>query len=330
MRHLSNQIRQKPTEETQRIGFLLLPNFPLMSYASAVEPLRAANVLAGRELYAWSNLTIDGEAVEASVGVRIAPDLTLESAGGLDTLFVCAGGNPANFDHNPSFARLRALAAGGVAIGGMSGGAYILARAGLLERRRCAIHWEHIPALVEEFPDLRLERTLYVFDGDRMTCAGGLAAFDMMAALIARRHGDDLAMAVSEWYLRTQSRSGEDSQRVSLRERYRVANERVLRVLALREERIETPLSREALAAAAGVTLRQLERLFASHLHETLSQHYLGLRLERARKLLRQTSLPVVEVAVACGFVASGHFSRVYRQRFGHPPSREQDLGKAV
>ena len=134
----------------------------------------------------------------------------------------------------------------------MSGGAYILARAGLLERRRCTIHWEHIPALIEEFPDLRLERTLYVFDGDRITCAGGLAAFDMMAALIARRHGDDLAMAVSEWYLRTQSRSGEDSQRVSLRERYRVANERVLRVLALMEERIETPLSREALAARRG------------------------------------------------------------------------------
>ena len=258
------------TGETQRIGFLLLPNFPLMSYASAVEPLRAANVLAGRELYAWSNLTIDGEAVEASVGVRITPDLTLETAGGLDTIFVCAGGNPAHFDHKPTFARLRALAAGGAAIGGMSGGAYILARAGLLAGRRCTIHWEHIPALIEEFPDLRLERTLYVFDGDRITCAGGLAAFDMMVALIARRHGDDLAMAVSEWYLRTQSRSGEDSQRVSLRERYRVANDRVLRVLALMEERIETPLSREALAAAAGVTLRQLERLFASHLHETL------------------------------------------------------------
>jgi len=308
----------------QKIGFLLLPGFPLMSYASAVEPLRAANVLAGRELYAWSNLTIDGEPVEASAGVRIPPDLALEAAGGLDVVFVCAGGNPATFDHKPTFARLRALASSGVAVGGMSGGAYILARAGLLERRRCTVHWEHIPALVEEFPELRLERTLYVFDHDRLTCAGGLAAFDMMAALIASRHGDKLAMAVSEWYLRTHSRSGEESQRVSLRERYRVANVRVLRVLALMEERIETPLSREALAAAAGVTLRQLERLFASHLNESLSQHYLGIRLKQARKLIRQTSLSVLEVAVACGFVASGHFSRVYRERFGHPPSHER------
>ncbi|MGO4872681.1 MAG: GlxA family transcriptional regulator [Roseiarcus sp.] len=312
-------------EETQRLGFLLLPSFPLMSYASAVEPLRAANLISGRRLYSWSHLTVDAGPVEASVGPRIAPDLSLEAAGGLDALFVCAGGNPAAFDHKPTFARLRALAAGGVPIGGMSGGAYILARAGLLERRRCTIHWEHIPALIEEFPDLWLERTLYVFDRDRLTCAGGLAAFDMMAALIARRHGADLAMAVSEWYLRTQSRSGEDSQRVSLRERYRVANERVLKALALMEERIERPMTRESLAGAAGVTLRQLERLFVSHLGETLSQRYLGLRLERARKLLRQTSLSVVEVAVACGFVASGHFSRAYRSRFGCPPSRDRN-----
>ena len=103
-----------------------------MSYASAVEPLRAANLISGRRLYSWSHLTVDAGPVEASVGPRIAPDLSLEAAGGLDALFVCAGGNPAAFDHKPTFARLRALAAGGVPIGGMSGGAYILARAGLL------------------------------------------------------------------------------------------------------------------------------------------------------------------------------------------------------
>jgi transcriptional regulator GlxA family with amidase domain len=311
-------------EPERRIGFLLLPGFPLMSYASAVEPLRAANVLAGAALYRWSNLSFDGQPARASVGLDIAPDLTLDEAQGLDALFVCAGGNPAAFAHKPTFARLRALAAAGVEIGGMSGGAFILARAGLLARRRCTIHWEHIPALIEEFPDLLLERTLYVFDGDRATCAGGLAAFDMMVDLIGRRHGAQLAVAVSEWYLRTHSRSGEESQRVSLRERTRVANAKVLKALALMEERIEHPLSREALAEAAGVTLRQLERLFAAHLGQSLSSHYLGLRLDRARKLLRQTSLPVVEVALACGFAASGHFARVYKARFGLSPSAER------
>ena len=315
----------------RRVGFLLLPDFPLMSYASAIEPLRAANVLAGETLYRWSHLTMDGQPARASVGLEIAPDLSLEAARDLDALFVCAGRNPAAFDHKPTFAKLRALAASGVEIGGMSGGAFILARAGLLRRRRCTIHWEHIPALLEEFPELLLERTLYVFDGDRSTCAGGLAAFDMMVDLIGRRHGAPLANAVSEWYLRTHPRSGEDAQRLSLRERTRVANEKVLKALALMEERIERPLSRETLADAAGVSLRQLERLFSAHLGQSLASHYLGLRLDRARKLLRQTSLPVVEVALACGFAASGHFSRVYKARFGRNPTAERrDEGLAA
>jgi transcriptional regulator GlxA family with amidase domain len=308
-------------QEVRRIGFLLIPGFPLMSYASAIEPLRAANALSGRTLYAWHHLTVDGAAVAASAGVRIEPDLDLVDAGGLDALLVCAGGNPAAFDDKPTFARLRALAAAGLAIGGMSGGAFVLARAGLLSGRRCTIHWEHIPALVEEFPDLRLERTLYVSDRDRMTCAGGLAAFDMMLELIARQHGAALATAVAEWYLHTRTRSGTDAQRVSLRERYRTPNERVLKVLALMEKRIEAPLSLAALAKAAGVTLRQLERLFAVHLQTTLRDQYLAIRLDRARKLLRQTSLSVAEVAVASGFVSSGHFARVFKQRFGQTPS---------
>jgi len=318
-------------ENLRHVGFLLLPGFPLMSYASAIEPLRAANVLVGETLYRWSHLTVDGEPARASVGLEIVPDLALEAARDLDALFVCAGGNPAAFRHKRTFARLRALAAAGVEIGGMSGGAFILARAGLLRGRRCTIHWEHIPALLEEFPDLRLERTLYVFDGGASkgagglaTCAGGLAAFDMMADLIARRHGAQLANAVSEWYLRTQSRSGAEDQRLSLRERTRVANDKVLRALALMEQRLEQPFARANLAGAVGVSVRQLERLFSAHLGETLANHYLNLRLDRARKLLRQTSLPVVEVALACGFSASGHFSRRYKARFGRAPTRDR------
>lgn len=307
-----------------RVGFLLVDGFPLMSYASAVEPLRAAVTLAGRPLYAWSHLTIDGRPASSSSGVAISPDLALEAAGELDLLLVCAGGNPAAFRHEPTFARLRILAAHGLAIGGMSGGAFLLARAGLLHGRRATIHWEHIPALLEECPDLAIERSLWVFDRDRPTCAGGIASFDMMVELIARRHGLDLARRISEWYLHTRTRSGDDAQRLSLRERWGTANERLLKVLAVMEERLEEPVDRESLARIAGVTVRQLERLFRVHLATTLGDHYLGLRLERARILLRQTSLPVAEVAVACGFAAPAHFARAYRARFARAPSAER------
>jgi transcriptional regulator GlxA family with amidase domain len=308
-------------DKAAEIGFLLIPEFPLMSYASAVEPLRAANALSGRRLYAWRHLSVDGAPVRASAQVEIKPDIDWDGARGLDMLLVCAGGNPAAFDHNPTFARLGALAAAGVPVGGMSGGAYLLARAGLLAGKRCTIHWEHIPALLEEYPDLLLERSLYVFDGARATCAGGLAAFDMMVDLIGRRHGAGLALAVSEWHLRTHARAGADDQRVALRERVAVANPRVLNALALMEERLEAPLTRAALARAAGVTVRQLERLFQHHLHKTVAAHYRDLRLERADKLLRQTSLSVVEAALACGFASPSHFSRLFRAAYGASPS---------
>lgn len=306
------------------IGFLLVPGFALMSYASAMEPLRAANRLAGRDLYAWRHISVDGAPVQASNGVGIVPDHCIGEDVALDTLLVCAGGNPALFDHPPTLKWLRGLVHRGVRVGGVSGGPYILARAGLLDGYRCTIHWEHIPAFVEEFPDLRVARTLYEIDRDRLTCAGGIAALDMMHALIERDHGHGLAAAVSEWFLHTQIRLGSGPQRMTLRERFGIGNARLLRVLEHMEARIEEPAAREELAAVAGVSVRQLERLFAVHLRATLGEHYARIRLDRAQSLLRQTAMPILEVAVACGFVSASHFSRAYRRRFGRPPRAER------
>jgi transcriptional regulator GlxA family with amidase domain len=314
-----------PQKRAARFGFLLLPGFPLMSYASAVEPLRAANALTGQTLYEWQHLTFDGAPLTASNGIAFDADARLSDAAELDALFVCAGGNPALFDSAPTFAALRALARRGVVIAGMSGGSYVLARAGLLDGYRCTLHWEHIPAFVEEFPLLDVERTLFVIDRGRTTCAGGIAALDMMIEVIARAHGRDLGAAVSEWYLRTHSREGTDSQRMGLRERVGVANAKVLSTLALMETRLENPASRAELAAAAGVTVRQLERLFSEHLKTTIGRRYVETRIKRARALLRQSSLSIAEVAVACGFVSTSHFSRVYRAQFGLSPRHERE-----
>jgi len=313
----------KTAERPARYGFLLLPGFPLMSYASAVEPLRAANTLSGRALYEWMHFSFDGGPLRASNGVTFSADGPLADAHDLDALFVCAGGNPALFDDQKTFAALREQAHRGIQIGGMSGGSYVLARAGLLGGHHCTVHWEHIPAFVEEFPQLKVERTLFVIDRDRITCAGGVAALDMMIELIARTHGAELATAVSEWYLHTRTRSGTESQRMALRERTGVANKRLLKTLAAMEARLENPASRSELAQIAGVTLRQLERLFADHLGTTIAKRYAEIRLKRARTLLQQSTLSVAEVAVACGFVSTSHFSRVYKARFGVRPRQE-------
>ena len=310
-----------------RVGFLLLPDFALMSYASAVEPLRAANRLAGRDLYAWRHISLDGEAATASNGASIRADHPIGEAIDIDVLFVCAGGNPARFENRAAYRWLRTLAHKGVAIGGVSGGAYLLARAGLLDGYRATIHWEHLPAFSEEFPHLAMERSLFVIDRDRLTCAGGIAALDLMHALIERDHGHDLAAAVSEWYLHTEVRLGSGPQRMALHERFGVSNPKLLRALSEIERRLEEPPTTRELAALAGTSVRQLERLFALHLKTTIGAHGLRIRLARAQTLLRQTSKPILEIAVMCGFASASHFSRTYREAHGHPPKAERRNG---
>lgn len=317
-------VRDRGRAGPRRIGFLLIPGFALMAYGCAVEPYRAANDLTGRTLYRWRHASPDGTPVLASSGVAILPDQGIERPMEVDDLFVCAGGNPATFDDPATLAWLRAQAARGVRVGGVSGGPFVLARAGLLAGHRCTAHWEHIPAMAEQFSDLDLARTIYEIDRDRCTSSGGTAALDMMLALIAVEYGRPLAHAVSEWFLHTRMREGSESQRMSLRERYEVGHPIMLAVLERMERTLEEPLGRQALAAAGGVSVRQLERLFRAHLGRTMGEHYLALRLDRARALLRQTSLPVLEVALASGFASAAHFSRAYRARFGLPPRAER------
>ena len=306
------------------VAFLLIPDFALLAYASAVEPLRAANRLSGRDFYRWSHVSIDGEPATASNGVSIRADHAVGTEASFDYVIVCAGGNPAVFRHAQTFAWLRNLARHRVRLGGVSGGAYILARANVLDGYRLTIHWEHAPAFLEDYPDLDLRRSLYEIDRDRLTSSGGTAPLDMMHAVIAREHGSELALAVSEWFLQTHVREGAGPQRMPLRERLGISHAPLLRVVGRMEQSLEDPLSREELARTANVSVRQLERLFRHHLGRSLGEHYLGLRLDRARDLLRQTSLSVLETALACGFISASHFSRGYRRRFGHPPRAER------
>lgn len=303
------------------VGFLLIPGFALLTYASAIEPLRAANQLTGKTLYRWCHAAPGDEPATASAGVAISPDLQFSSdTHSLDLMIVCAGGNPALFSDRRTLAWLRRLASRRVIIGGISGGPFILAKAGLLNDRRCTVHWEHVPALQEAFPRVRLTQSLFVIDGDRITCSGGVAALDMMVALITRDHGYELGSAVSEWFLHTHIREGAGPQRMDLRSRLGVADDRLLKALKVMETQLETPLSRTRLAELAGLSVRQLERAFRSKLGRGVHQHYLRLRLARSRQLLQETSLSVLEAGLATGFTSASQFCRAFRRQFGLTP----------
>lgn len=309
---------------SHRFGFLLIDDFALMSFASAVEPLRAANILAGRALYEWFHISTGAGAIVASNGLSVTADHTIADKMRFDTVLVCAGGNPALFDGAKTIAWLRRIARIGCEIGGVSGGPFILAKAGILDGYRCTIHWEHLPAFTEAFPDIVPTRTLFEIDRGRLTCGGGVAALDMMHAIIRRDHGQSLAARVSDWYLQTAVRLGNSTQRISLTERVGTNNRNLISAIGTMERQLASPLPRAALAKAANVSVRQLERLFTRHLGVTIDQHYVSLRLAKARALLRQTSLPVVQIGAECGFSNASHFAKVYRTAFGMPPSKDR------
>ena len=311
-------------EAPESIGFLLVPNFSMMAFTAAVEPLRSANRMSGHELFSWHVVTGDGKPVEASNGFTIMPESGIAGASHFPTMIVCAGIDVHLFRDKEVFSWLRRLARNGAHIGALCTGSHILARAGLLEGYRCTIHWENIPGFAEEFPDIDVTTELFEIDRNRFTCSGGTAALDMMLHMIAPRHGHELTAAVSEQFIHDRIRGPHDHQRMTLQSRLGIRDRKLLSVVGQMEANLEEPLSRAELAESVGLSMRQLERLFRKNLDSTPTHYYLGLRLRLARQLLLQTSMSVLAVALACGFVSASHFSKCYREYFDKTPREER------
>ncbi|MGC1305013.1 MAG: GlxA family transcriptional regulator [Caulobacteraceae bacterium] len=307
-----------------RVAFLLISGFAMISYASAIEAVRAANSVARRELYSWHNVTCDGAPAVASNGVEIGPECSVRSSDKFDLVFVISSDEALAFRDPTTLRWLRQQGAAGAVIGGIGGGAFLLARAGLLNGYRLTVHWVYAPTFSEEFPEADLRRSLYEIDRNRITCGGGISSLDMMHALLRREHGEALALGVSEWFLHTDIREGQKPQRLSFQARLGVCHPGLIRALEAMENALEEPLDRTDLAAIAGVSERHLDRLFLSQIGTALSVYYLAQRLERARQLVQQSSLSLLEVAMACGFNRASTFSKSYRRTFNVAPSTDR------
>ena len=306
------------------VGFLLIPNFSMLAFASAIEPLRAANRMSGKELFSWVISSPTGTTSEASNGVKVDVQDTPEMLQNCRLVFVCAGLDVKSYADRETLNVIRRLDRNGAIIGAICTGTYLMAAAGLLDDRRCTIHWENIDGLAEEFPLLEITNELFEIDDKRVTCSGGTASLDMILYLIAQVHGQSLAAQVSDQFIHDRIREPSDRQRMELRSRLGVSHPKLLAVVGLMEQGLEEPLSQTELAMKANLSTRQLERLFRKYLSTTPTRYYLNLRLARARQLLRQTSMSILSIALACGFVSASHFSKCYREVYGRTPRAER------
>ena len=321
-----------PSEKPRRFTFLLLDRFTMLPFTAAIEPLRLANRAAGGELYSWRLVGPGRDWATCSNGARVALD------GGLDAeivperdevVIVCGGTDIAREATRPVLTWLRKQARGGASMGAVCTGAWILAEAGLLDGRKATVHWENHDGFAEAFPQVDLYRSVFVNDGNRLTAAGGTSSIDMMLHLIAEAQGDAIATEVADQMLHTTIRTNQDRQRLSIPTRIGVRHPRLAAVIARMEGNLEDPISPARLAADAGMSTRQLERLFRRYLNRSPKRYYMETRLARARNLLMQTEMSIIEVALASGFSSPSHFSKCYRALYGSTPYRERGTGAA-
>ena len=316
---------QDRTATLAHFAFMPLPDFSMIAMMTAIEVLRMANYICGKPVYRWTLVSPRGEAVTSSNGLEMSTQ-SITDADMPDIVFVVGGVDVQRATTPEHLGALREFARRGGMLGALCTGTYALARAGLLKGYACAIHWENLSALKEEFPETRFLRELFVIDRDRVTCSGGVAPLDMMLNLIGPTVGIGRVTLIAQQLIVDKVRDREAQQHVPLVARLGSANKALFEVFSLMENNIEEPLSPEELARLAGMSQRHLQRLFSEHVGMSPIQFYMSLRLRRARQLLLQTDMSIIEITVACGFKSACRFSKVYREAFGAAPSIERRM----
>ena len=306
----------------RRVAVLVFPNFPMMAFSAVIEPLRAANAIAQRQLYDWIIVGPDDGLVVASNGIAIAPHFSVGNAPTADYIVVCSGGDADRLSAKKPLSWIRRSLRLGAHIGSVADGAFYLARAGLLDDHACTLHWQSQPAFIEAFPHIRLVRRIFVIDRNRFTSAGGIGAFDMMLELIGGHHGDALARQVAEWFVHDRIRATADRERLQLRLRTGIRDELVLNAVALAEKAEDRQADVAAIARRLRVSVGKLERAFKTEFDMGPAEYLRRARMERARDLLVHSGMSVREVGLACGYESFSSFVRAFRSAFGETPGK--------
>jgi len=306
----------------RRFVFVLIENFTLLSFSSALDALRIANRMSGKKLYDWIFIGENEEFVSCSAGTQFKLDNSLIELHRDDTILLCGGTSIQESTTRKLIGWLRREARRGLIVGGLCTAAYPMAKAGLLDEKKATIHWENqiVCGRILEV----ITKTVFVCDGNRYTTAGGTSSIDLLLKIIADEHGEELANAVADQMIYSSIRTDQDTQRLSVPTRIGVRHPKLSKVIQMMEINIEEPISPSILAKDVGMSTRQLERLFRRYLDRSPKRYYMELRLQKARNLLMQTDMSVINVALACGFASPSHFSKCYRAHYDTTPYRER------
>lgn len=321
-----SSLREHPFKH---FGFLTLPDFSMMCVVNAIDVLRAANDLLGYRHFSWSLYTADGQPARASNGTSLADTRCFDPQSLPDIFFACGGNDIQQNTRETTLHMLRETYRNMVPLGGLCTGSYALAKAGLLDGYRCAVHWESLYSLRELFPQANFTDELFVIDRDRYTCTGGVAPVDLFIHILRPQLGLKVTGELSEKFCLARLRGEGERQHIPMTARLSLKSTGLERVERLMDAYVESPLPIEDIARLVNMSHRQIQRLFRKHFNTTPARHYMNIRLQRARDLLQKTNLSILDVAMACGFSSPGHFSKCYRAAFNISPSAERQPEKA-
>ncbi|MFO1090733.1 MAG: GlxA family transcriptional regulator [Hyphomicrobiales bacterium] len=304
-----------------RAAFLVVPKFNMGSLVGLIEVMRVANYLTSGTLYEWRLLSFEGPEVVASNGLGVTTADPQANATYADIVFVLGSWNAEHYDNRAAFSWLRRQARRGTRICAVELGCYLVAKAGLYSTRPMTTHWSWMPGFKERFDEVPVIEQLYTVDGPVMSCAGSMAAVDMMLTLVAAEHGEQLAGEVVDQLCYISPRPPEAPQRQTLGREPDKVRPLVRKAISLIEEDVAELTPIPEIARQVGLSQRQLERLFKKEVGCSIAQFRVLVRLQHARVLLISTSLSVREIATAAGFNTLSYFASSFRRYFGRRPS---------
>ena len=314
-------------DRPRMLGFLLFPGFPMACLTSAIEPLRAANEICGKQIFAWSIIGEKIAPVRSSADVRFDVDVALADMTGVDELFLISPPLAEFANPRKGFAALRRLDRTGVVLGAFSGGIFPLVRAGVMSGRKCSVHWCYEVAFKAEFPQIEASRSAIVRDGRRATASGAGAVFDLMLRLIEETLGRDTMTEVACWFQHPFVRDADASQKVPVQ---RVGGtddllpESIRHAIRIFGEHIEDPILIADVAVAVAMSERHLERCFKAVTGQSPLKYYRLMRLKKARQRVLYSTDTITEIAQSVGYAGSGTMARHYTAAFGVHPTDER------